>query len=110
MTIDMRTDSGIRPKLSRSGFHDFEISLAAPGFVNLLGIESPGLTSSFAIAEMVEDIVKVRSLNPSISVFRAMTACTEAGLGLGRRERQGGIRDGVARSQCMDLTLPLREN
>jgi 2-hydroxyglutarate dehydrogenase len=27
------------------------------GFVNLLGIESPGLTSSLAIAEMVESLL-----------------------------------------------------
>jgi L-2-hydroxyglutarate oxidase LhgO len=27
------------------------------GFVNLLGIESPGLTSSLAIAEMVEGLL-----------------------------------------------------
>lgn len=57
---------GIRPKLGRGGvlntgkgFQDFVIQEESgfPGFVNLLGIESPGLTSSLAIAEMVEGIL-----------------------------------------------------
>ncbi|KAK5026503.1 hypothetical protein LTS07_007437 [Exophiala sideris] len=59
---------GIRPKLGKNsgtygkdgkGFVDFYIQEEEgfPGFVNLLGIESPGLTSSLAIAEMVEDIL-----------------------------------------------------
>lgn len=54
---------GIRPKLghlsavsSGDGFQDFYIvhEEGFGGFVNLLGIESPGLTSSMAIAEEVE--------------------------------------------------------
>lgn len=58
--------AGIRPKLSRNsamvqghGFSDFIIRKAEeyPGWVNLLGIESPGLTSSLAIAEMVETLL-----------------------------------------------------
>lgn len=56
---------GIRPKLGRTtalagtGFQDFVIrtEVGFPGFVNLLGIESPGLTSSLAIAEKVESLV-----------------------------------------------------
>ncbi|KAE8147863.1 Vps52-domain-containing protein [Aspergillus avenaceus] len=57
---------GIRPKLGRGGavntgkgFQDFVIQeeQGFPGFVNLLGIESPGLTSSLAIGEMVEGIL-----------------------------------------------------
>lgn len=57
--------SGIRPKLvtasmlSGKGFQDFIIQKEEgfPGFINLLGIESPGLTSSLAIAEMVERLM-----------------------------------------------------
>ena len=51
--------TGIRPKLAPAGSpaSDFVIEGPAehgiPGLVNLLGIESPGLTSSFAIAERV---------------------------------------------------------
>jgi len=51
--------SGIRPKLSGPGAPaaDFRIDTEAahglPGLVNLFGIESPGLTSSLAIAEEV---------------------------------------------------------
>lgn len=57
---------GIRPKLGHGsantagkGFQDFMIRKedGFPVFVNLLGIESPGLTSSLAIGEMVEDLL-----------------------------------------------------
>jgi 2-hydroxyglutarate dehydrogenase len=57
---------GIRPKLKASGsavsgkgFQDFIIRNedGFTGFVNLLGIESPGLTSSLAIAEIVDDLL-----------------------------------------------------
>jgi 2-hydroxyglutarate dehydrogenase len=57
---------GIRPKLSSQtsmmagkGFKDFIIKREEgfTGFVNLLGIESPGLTSCLAIAEMVEELL-----------------------------------------------------
>lgn len=58
---------GIRPKLGRTSgtagktFADFYIKEEKddgfPGFVNLLGIESPGLTSSLAIADYVESIL-----------------------------------------------------
>ena len=60
--------SGIRPKLGKGGavwrnngegFLDFVIRKEEgfEGFVNLLGIESPGLTSSLAVAEMVEGLL-----------------------------------------------------
>lgn len=60
--------SGIRPKLGKGsavargkgdGFSDFWIKKEEgfESFVNLLGIESPGLTSSLAIAEMVEELL-----------------------------------------------------
>ncbi len=51
--------SGIRPKLTRTGdsVRDFiiaeESSKGLPGLINLIGIESPGLTSSLAIGEHV---------------------------------------------------------
>jgi L-2-hydroxyglutarate oxidase LhgO len=55
--------SGIRPKLSRDGsFRDFliaeESSRGLPGWVNLIGIESPGLTASPAIADLVSDLLR----------------------------------------------------
>lgn len=56
--------TGIRPKLSGPGepAADFRIDGPAahgcPGVVHLFGIESPGLTSSMAIAEVVRDIVR----------------------------------------------------
>ena len=52
---------GVRPKLQGSGkgFQDFIVRKeeGRPGFINLLGIESPGLTSSLAIGELVEDLL-----------------------------------------------------
>ena len=56
--------SGMRAKLQGPGdpVRDFVIrheeDKGLPGFINLIGIESPGLTSSPAIAEMVEKMVK----------------------------------------------------
>jgi L-2-hydroxyglutarate oxidase LhgO len=55
--------AGIRPKISGPGeaAADFRIQGPAahgvPGLVNLLGIESPGLTSSLAIAQHVERLL-----------------------------------------------------
>ncbi|OFY35937.1 MAG: hypothetical protein A2W91_13120 [Bacteroidetes bacterium GWF2_38_335] len=54
---------GIRPKLQKPGepARDFiiceETSKGFPGFINLIGIESPGLTSCLAIAEFVGGMV-----------------------------------------------------
>ena len=56
--------AGIRSKLQGPGdpVRDYVIrheeDRGLPGFINLVGIESPGLTSSPAIAEMVEGMVK----------------------------------------------------
>jgi L-2-hydroxyglutarate oxidase LhgO len=53
--------AGIRPKLAApgEGFRDFVIeetsARGVPGFVALIGIESPGLTASLAIAECVAE-------------------------------------------------------
>ena len=58
--------AGMRPKLGKTaaaaqgdGFEDFVIRKEEgfEGFINLLGIESPGLTSSLAIAEKVENLL-----------------------------------------------------
>ena len=48
--------SGIRPKLQgpNDDFRDFVIKEDTPGFINLVGIESPGLTASPAIARFVK--------------------------------------------------------
>jgi len=58
--------TGIRPKLAPAGSpaSDFVIEgpceHGVPGLVNLLGIESPGLTSSFALAERVVGLLAVK--------------------------------------------------
>ena len=55
--------AGIRPKLQTEGgdFRDFiiqeESGKGLAGLVNLIGIESPGLTSSIEIAKEVEKII-----------------------------------------------------
>ncbi|MDR1515220.1 MAG: NAD(P)/FAD-dependent oxidoreductase [Synergistaceae bacterium] len=61
----IRSFAGNRPKLTppeRGGNGDFIIEEAEdrPGFIHLLGIESPGLTSAPAIAEDVRDLVGAR--------------------------------------------------
>ena len=53
--------SGVRSKITPPGekeARDFIIQEDLPGFINLIGIESPGLTSSPAIAELVVQMVK----------------------------------------------------
>ncbi len=52
--------SGIRPKLQgpADSFKDFVIREDRPGFINLVGMESPGLTASMAIAKYVEGLLK----------------------------------------------------
>jgi len=53
--------AGIRPKLGPPNtFQDFILQNPKPGIVNLLGIESPGLTSALAIAEEVEKLLNLR--------------------------------------------------
>jgi len=55
--------AGIRPRLQQPGedFRDFvirhEYDRGLPGFINLVGIDSPGLTASPAIAKHVGDMV-----------------------------------------------------
>jgi len=57
--------AGIRPKLQKPGdlTRDFIINEESnrnlPGFVNLLGIESPGLTACLSIADYVKDLLKI---------------------------------------------------
>ncbi len=56
--------AGVRPKLQEPGgdFRDFviheESDKGLPGFINLIGIESPGLTASPAIADYVYNLIK----------------------------------------------------
>ena len=55
--------AGVRPRLAApgEGFRDFVVSeesaAGLPGLVNLVGIESPGLTASPAIAERVAELL-----------------------------------------------------
>ena len=70
--------AGVRPKLQgpADGFADFVIeegsALGAPGLVNLLGIESPGLTASAEIAERVAAMVGGHRRQESVSCPRSL--------------------------------------
>ena len=85
----IRSFTGIRPKLTQKaqgGYADFvmEIRKEAPHFVNLVGMESPGLTASVPVAkEVVQMLREYVSLEPdpdfdpvrvSTSRFREMSA------------------------------------
>ncbi|MDZ4676540.1 MAG: NAD(P)/FAD-dependent oxidoreductase [Oligoflexia bacterium] len=51
---------GIRPKLrspEEKEERDFIVSEDQPGFINMVGIESPGLTASLALADMIVGII-----------------------------------------------------
>jgi len=58
----MLDTSGIRPKLSLEEFRDFVITEESNKgfqvFFNLIGIESPGLTSSLAIGEYIPNVYR----------------------------------------------------
>lgn len=68
-------DVGFRPKLNAEGepASDFGIGVVAPGFVNVEGIESPGLTSCLAIAEHVEKLVR-REIGLGVGTGRTISA------------------------------------
>ncbi|MDP4224150.1 MAG: NAD(P)/FAD-dependent oxidoreductase [Bacteroidota bacterium] len=57
--------AGIRPKIQRPGdpvkdFYIMEESRRGfPGFINLIGIESPGLTASLAVANYVRNLILI---------------------------------------------------
>jgi L-2-hydroxyglutarate oxidase LhgO len=57
--------AGIRPKIQKPGepVRDFyikeETERGYPGLINLIGIESPGLTSSIAIANYVRNLIRI---------------------------------------------------
>lgn len=54
--------TGIRPRLKGEGFRDFiikdEAGRGIPGLINLVGMESPGLTSALSVGGMVEGMVR----------------------------------------------------
>jgi glycerol-3-phosphate dehydrogenase len=72
----IRNFSGIRPKLTRKGgFADFVIEARAevPNTVNLVGIESPGLTSATPIGREVVRLIKEKTKlkeNPKFNPIR----------------------------------------
>ena len=69
----IRSFAGVRPKLSpekQGGYADFVIeeSKMVPGMINLIGIESPGLTASIPIGRLVAQMTEeIRSRSGSVS-------------------------------------------
>lgn len=74
----IRNFSGIRPKLvgkDQGGYDDFKIELRenVPNFINLVGIESPGLTSAVPIAKYVVSLLSQKENleeNPHFNKYR----------------------------------------
>ena len=65
-STDLHPDmAGIRPKIQAPGdpFRDFivrhEVERGFKGLINLIGIESPGLTSSLTLAEVVSTFIEI---------------------------------------------------
>lgn len=63
----IRQFSGIR---SISDNNDFIIEETKKGFINVAGIQSPGLSAAPAIAKMVVDIIPNKTLNPNFNPKR----------------------------------------
>jgi glycerol-3-phosphate dehydrogenase len=68
--------TGIRAKLVPKGqanYGDFVIgeSKVVENLINLVGIESPGLTASMPIAEMIADILKIKQVLRKKATFKA---------------------------------------
>lgn len=93
----IRTYSGILPKLldENGKIQDFRIEIRddlAPNAVNLVGIESPGLTSAVPIARYVIELMQERerfeekSFNPIRHGIRRFAECT-------KEEREALIRE-----------------
>ncbi len=63
--------AGIRPKLQRPGepLRDYYINEESergyPGFINLIGMESPALTSSISIAKYVFELIDKIDVSPA---------------------------------------------
>lgn len=106
--------AGIRPKLVGPGggekFGDFVVKESAvrPGWINLVGIESPGLTSAPAIAEIVVGMIGARNnLRPRPAFIPEMPGSPRfAFLGDGERaERVRGDADwGEMVCRCEHVT------
>jgi glycerol-3-phosphate dehydrogenase len=100
--------SGVRPKLvgpeGREKFCDFVIEESAvrPGWISLLGIESPGLTSAPAIAEMVAGMIGQNSdLEPRAGFDPGLPASPRfAALGDGERAARVAVNSDWGEMVC----------
>ncbi|ODS38410.1 MAG: FAD/NAD(P)-binding oxidoreductase [Candidatus Altiarchaeales archaeon WOR_SM1_86-2] len=68
--------SGIRARLKESDDFVIEESRKVPGFINLMGIESPGLTAAPAIAKKVVEMLKEDTRLKPNPTFNPKRKCT----------------------------------
>jgi hypothetical protein len=103
--------SGIRPKLQGPGepARDFvvreETQAGFPGLVNLIGIESPGLTSSIALARHVAD--GCRRDDAAMTLSNSLIVSRRHGMLLMRRLNLGGAWPGFPPAGLLFGAFPL---
>jgi glycerol-3-phosphate dehydrogenase len=95
----IRSFSGMRPKLvseEKGGYADFVIdeSKRVPGFIQLVGIESPGLTSSIPIARMVVELIeKIRERSEDAETAQEKVKLKADEMAAGSQITHGSYRD-----------------
>lgn len=99
----IRSFSGIRPKLvseTEGGYADFVIeeSGRVPGFIQLVGIESPGMTASIPIAKMVS------RMTDEISERSGGNGTGKSSAGKGGQTKPGEAGDQKMICRCEGIT------
>ena len=105
----IRSFSGVRPKLAseaQGGYADFVIeeSKQVPGFIQLVGIESPGLTSSIPIAKMVaqmaDEIIARDGVGDSTAETKKDAGTTDSKKSIGGNSAAIGFEPGDRKMLC----------
>lgn len=98
----IRSFAGIRPKCDANG-GDFIIEEPLPGFVNLVGIESPGMTASFPIGKLAlrilgyevgDELKPENALNGKVGQKPGSTKLAEKAAGEAETGPSGGSNEG----------------
>ncbi len=109
----IRNFSGIRPKLvgkDQGGYDDFKIELREniPNFINLIGIESPGLTSAVPIAKYVVNLLSQKENlkeNPDFNKYRkGITSFKEQPIEIKRKLIEEDQNYGEVICRCETIT------
>lgn len=110
----IRSFAGIRPKLvseTEGGYADFVIeeSRQVPGFIMLVGIESPGLTAAIPIGKMVarmtEEIIQ-RNKGPENKGINDKAESSRPSEGTAVNHVTGGCRAGAASDHADGSKIP----